>query len=120
MYNLKIDQTTRDLSFDGNGSLRLVYDHDEIMQQVERSLTTRQTEWFLNLGIGLDWEIIFAKPYDRVSVEREIRREITAVDGIAAVEQVTLIFNSNTRGLQVEFLATFEDGEQDTGVIEFG
>lgn len=120
MYNLKIDTETNDLLFDNKQNLVLVSESEEKMQQIERSLTTRLTEWFLNTSIGIDWDIVFSKPYQADSVRSEIRRVILQVITSEELVSLTTNFNRQTRKLESTFIYQPDEGQELEGVIEFG
>ncbi len=121
MYNLKIDEDTNDLIFDGQNALVLIDGPEEKAQQINRSLTTRLTEWFLNTSIGLDWDIVFDKPYRKEAVKSEIRRVLLEVVESEELKSLTTEFNPDTRRLDVRFVYQPNDGtEEIEGVVEIG
>lgn len=118
--NFYIDQESNDILIDGNGNFKVISGKDEIAQQINRTLTTRQGEWFLNTDFGLNWNIVFAKPYNEQQVKGEIQRAILAVDGVAEVTQLRLNFNSLTRRLNADFIAITEQNDTIEGVSAVG
>lgn len=114
MYNLKLENG--DIVFDGFNSLAYAFEGKERAQQIERTLTTRLTEWFLNGEIGLDWDITFAKPYIQDTVENEIRNTILQVEGISNVQLNLKLID---RSLEVTFTADY-NGEAIEGVAVIG
>ena len=120
LKNFFINQETNDFEFDGNGDIKQIAGTDEIAQQINRTLTTRQGEWFLNTGFGLNWDIVFDKPYREQKVKAEIQRAILAVDGVEDIERLSLSYNSLTRRLQVSFIAYTNEGNSVEGVTALG
>ena len=120
LKNFFINQETNDFEFDGNGDIKQIDGTDEIAQQINRTLTTRQGEWFLNTGFGLNWDIVFDKPYREQKVKAEIQRAILAVDGVEDIDRLVLSFNSLTRRLHVSFIAYTAGGNSIEGVTAIG
>ena len=103
MFNIKL--INNDIVIE-NGDIITVDDAQEIAQQIERTITTRLGEWFLNTQIGLNWDVVFSKPYISDSVENEIRNTILQV---ADVENVVLTLEVIGRQLEVRFTADYNN-----------
>ena len=113
MYNLKL--VNNDLVYEDN-ELQYAFDGVEKAQQIERTITTKLGEWFLNTQIGLDWDVVFSKPYLAEQVENEIRSTILQVDEI---DNVSIDLELEGRLLKVSFSADYRQ-ETIEGVTSIG
>ena len=56
-----------------NGDLVLVGGQEELRQNIENRLSVNKNEWFLNIGLGLDYEAIRGKGITDAEIDFAIR-----------------------------------------------
>jgi len=97
--------------FADNGAIRRVVGGAQVVQHVRSRLLTYYGEWFLDTTAGVPYfEEVFIKPANLANVESLIKQTILQTEGVATLDSFELIFESNTRKLEVIFSATTDDG----------
>lgn len=89
-----------DIVFDAQNNIVMVEGTEELMQSVERTLTTNINEWFLNLDFGLDYRSIRGKGKDLESIKLEIADTIYQDERVTEVD-ITDISVDDSRCLKV-------------------
>lgn len=79
-----------DLVFDGQMDLVMVEGEAELIQSIERILTTNINEWFLNLNHGLNYQHIQGKNRDIEGMKLAITEAILQEDRIDMVEDIDI------------------------------
>jgi hypothetical protein len=103
--DLKLDPETHDLIL-LNGELVMVEDVPgdaaEIGQRVKVTLLTQLESWQFNTDFGVPWiDGILEKPADLDLAEAILTAILIQIDGVEAVEDMTLTFEPNSRDLTV-------------------
>lgn len=115
MADLALDTTTGDLDVSGDAA-HIVDGDDAIVQHVALRLRLFRGEWFLDSRVGMPYyERVLVKNPDLVAVRSAFRQAIIETPGIATLDKFSLVLNSATRLLSVEFTATKESG----GTLDF-
>lgn len=99
-----------DLVFDGQGNLVMVEGEDEIVQSIERILTTNKGEWFLNLEHGLDYQEIQGKGRDIEGIKLAITEAILQEERVSEVEKIDLFLDKD-RHLKINVTARLQGGD---------
>ena len=109
MKTLKVDKDG-DL-FDKHKELEIVEGGEEICQSIERTLTTRMGEWFLNTNFGLDHEhLANVKRLDLDLARSAIYEAIMQETRVSEVIDIILDPDYRKRVLKVSFKARADDG----------
>lgn len=99
-----------DLVFDGQNNLVMMEDIEEETQSIERTITTNQGEWFLNILHGLDYSEIQGKGKDKESIILAITEAIHQDDRVEEIEYINLDFNRKNRSIKVDFKVKMKSG----------
>ena len=119
MRSFKIDPLTNDIVFDGQNNIVMVEENEEILQCVERVLTTNLGEWFLNPdGLGLDRFEILGKKHNPEYTADLLYAAILQETRIESVENVDFEFNRQNRALKVKIVLIKANGERLEGEID--
>lgn len=97
-----------DLAFNSDKNLIMVDSDREKAQSIERALTTHVEEWFVHNGHGLDYNHIFARPFDEERARLEVVSAISQDPRIKSVGTVSFTFDQN-RSMRIDFTAVLED-----------
>ncbi|OBW92973.1 hypothetical protein [Gallibacterium salpingitidis] len=109
MIDLKLD-SRHDL-FIKDRKLVLVEGVNQKAQQIKVVLLTFLGEWFLDTTIGVPYfDDILVKNPDSSRIQAIFHQKIRQVNGVQAVEQLTLHFNRQARELIVQFSARTNEG----------
>lgn len=101
MYNFKVVKD--DIVFDNNVEVQTVDGNDEITQSIERILSTRKGEFFLDAGMGMDYSELEKKNYNEDIIIDNIREAIFQEDRVSSIENITIEVVPNTRQMIVKF-----------------
>lgn len=100
-----------------NGELLLVDGKEEICQCVERTLTTRKREFFLNLGHGLEYEEFMKKQPNLDYIRQDIVEAVMQETRVKQVDSLNLDFDRQKRTLKVDFTFKTIDDEVLSGEV---
>ena len=106
-----------DLVFDGQGNLLMVERKEEEAQSIERLLTTRVNEFFLNPAMGFDYSVLDAKSPDYNAIRLALIECITQDKRVLSVTGITFNLDNETRQLSVNFNFTTNSGTITSEVI---
>ena len=110
MKTLKVD-TNGDLVFDKHKEFEMVEGGEEICQSIERTLTTRMGEWFLNTNFGLDHEhLVNVKRLDLDLARSAIYEAIMQEPRVSEVIDIILDPDYQRRVMKITFKARADDG----------
>lgn len=101
MYNLRMKGD--DIVFNSNMELETISDNDEVAQSIERTLTTRLGEFFLDVEIGMDYSELQEKNYNEDVIIDNIRTAIFQDSRVDSIEDITLDIDPKARQIQVKF-----------------
>ena len=110
---LKLDEETRDLVFDSDGSFQKIYEEDTIIQNVRNTLLTWKAEFFADETHGTDYERILGKNQNEIDdgeIEEVIREAIFQEPSVTRIDD--LKFSYEKRAVEVTVTATLENGEK--------
>jgi hypothetical protein len=100
-----------------NGHLTFLEGHEAIAQKVKIRLWFFRGEWFLDQREGIPyWTKVLVKNPDVPALEAMFRRIIQSSPGIAAVEKISLDYDSANRAASLSFAAKTDEG----ATIELG
>lgn len=85
--------------------LNIVDGDKEIKQSLERILTTRIHEWFLNTTFGLDHESIIKKPIESEQIELVVREALLQDERVVEVLSIGIEVDRKTRKAIISFSA---------------
>ena len=97
-----------------NGNFVYVDGIDEIIQSVERNLTTRIEEFFLNTSLGLNQEPITNKGTSDDDIRQALTDAILYDPRVVQIEQLTI--KRYNRSIEVNFVERTELGTIESGV----
>ena len=90
-----------DMTF-GRGLSNFCTDAEACAQNVRTRLYLLQGEWFLDTDAGMPYlQKITQKPADLAYAEAVIKQTILGTDGINSIKEIRLLFNPDTRNLNV-------------------
>lgn len=118
MQSFKIDPLTNDIILDGQNNIVMVGEDEEILQCVERILTTNLGEWFLNPGMGLDRYEILGKKYNPEYTSDLLYAAILQETRISSIENIQYEFNRQGRALKVYVALIKASGERLEGEFD--
>lgn len=102
MYKNTFKMVCGDIVVDGD--LILVDGQEELRQNIENRLSVNVGEWFLNIGMGLDYAAISGKGIEDRGIEFALR-ECCFQDGrVKEVRDVRVKRNPETREALIEFV----------------
>lgn len=114
MTDLALDPISRDLVFGGapgKAALRLLDGPEETAQAIGIRLRCWLGEWFLDATHGVPYlEQVLGKNRRREIVEAVLRAQILGVDGVSAIESLTLTLDRQQRTARVDFVALTPKG----------
>lgn len=105
-----------DIVIDGNGNIELIDGIDEVLQCVDRALTTNLGEFFLSPTHGLDYAIIKRKGYSIDDIKSAVISCILQEERISSVDSVNVEVDDRDRTVDIRFTATI-DNEQVAGEV---
>ena len=112
----------KDLALAADGDLLINESGDfEIINAVRQGVQIRlrwiKGEWVFNTAMGTPYfETILVKVPNRALIEKALRDQILAVDGVTGVGTINLIKDAKTRTLRASFTATTTEGEIESEV----
>lgn len=97
-----------DYSF-GQGRANLASNLEAVLQRCKTHLMQFQGEWFLNAGDGTPWFDVIGQRVDQPLLERTVRDRLLSVEDVTAVDDMTVLFDSDTRhvGVLCQVMTTF-------------
>lgn len=110
---LMLDPDTRDLVFDEDGNLKMIYDTDVIVQNIRNVLSTWKEEFFADDEHGTDYEEIMGKSQNEIEddeIEEIVREAVFQEEEVSSVEDVT--YTLNGRRLFVTVVAILSNEEE--------
>ena len=108
--DLALDLTTGDLVYE-RGDLRLVQGDDAIAQACRIALLLWRGEYALDVEAGCDWQTLLnRKGVTDAQVIAEVRRVLLTVQGVVAVDSVTVARDSGTRTAAVTATVRADSG----------
>lgn len=108
MKTFKIED--EDLVFDGQNNLLMVEEYGEEAQSLERTLTTSQGEWFLNILHGLDYSEIQGKDKTKEGIKLAITEAIYQDDRVKDIESIDVEIDGSNRSIKVDFKVKMKSG----------
>ena len=91
-----------------DGQFEMIDDIDEICQSIERILTTRKTEFFLNLDHGLEHSEFHNKAFDFETLRFDIIEAISQDERVSFVKSVKFNNTSINRKLSVNIIVVLK------------
>jgi hypothetical protein len=118
MITFKIEND--DLVFDGQNDLVMIDEEDEVVQCIDRAITTQLEEWFLDPEHGLQYKYIRGKNVDLDRAKLELTKAIMQEDRVERVDNIDIAIDIQTRTATIAFKCTLKDGTtiQEVKVIE--
>jgi hypothetical protein len=105
-----------DLYFE-NGELVMIDEGNELAQCAEIVLGTNKGEWFLNPGMGIDFNAFVGKHPSDVARREEIRQGLRQEPRIKTVERIEIVDDYSQRTSKVTFTAKGALGETAEGGV---
>lgn len=84
------------------GDLVLVKEQEELRQNIENRLSVNKNEWFLNLGMGLDYATISGKGITDKEIELAIRECCLQDSRVKEVKEVKVTRDSRLRTADID------------------
>lgn len=117
METFKIDPLTGDIMFDGQNNIVMIDGDEEIIQCIERTITTNIQEWFLNHSMGFDRFKINGNKYSKEYATELIYSAILQEERIESIEKIEFDFDRANRKLTAQVILIKVDGERLEGEI---
>jgi len=117
MKTFYINPETKDMEFDDAKRLKMIDGQDELIQCIERTFSTRLTEWFLNPRHGFDRFQILGKKWNRENVTQELYNVLLQEPRVERVESLSFEWNPLTRHLNIQFTIVDIDGNEIIGEV---
>ncbi len=93
-----------DLFIDDTGDFEII---DAVRQGIQIRLRWIKGEWVFNTAMGTPYfETILVKTPNRALIEKVLRNQIIAVDGVTEVGSISLVKDAKSRTLRASFTAT--------------
>ena len=106
--------TDGDLLINDAGDFEII---DAVKQGVQIRLRWIKGEWVFNTAMGTPYfETILVKTPNRTLIEKSLRDQILAVDGVTGVGSISLIKDAKSRTLRASFTASTTEGEIESEV----
>lgn len=87
-----------------DGDLILVKGQEELRQNIENRLSVNKNEWFLNLGMGLDYAAITGKGITDKQIELAIRECCLQDSRVKEVREVKVSRDSRSRTVNIDIV----------------
>lgn len=94
-----------------DGDLVIIEGNDEIIQSIERRLSTNQGEWFLDTEFGLDYESIRGKDVTKEKAELVITEAVYQDERIEDTAILDFSFDNRLRFSDTKIIARAGDSE---------
>jgi hypothetical protein len=108
MLTFKIENN--DLVLDGQNNLAMVDKVDEVVQCIDRIITTQLGEWLLDPEHGLEYGYIRGKNIDIDRAKLEFTKAIVQEERVERVENINIVINDQLRTVTITFECTLKDG----------
>lgn len=112
-FQLKDD----DLVVTNDGNLEIIEGEKEICQCVERAITTRMEEWFLNMAHGMDYEETKEKAPNLERIKADIAKAALQENRLNYLSKIELHMDRQKRTMTVSFVGTLKDGSEIFGEV---
>lgn len=99
-----------DLVIDRLGNFVMVDGKEEEGQSIERALSTNKDEWYLNIVHGLEYSILFARPFDEDRARLAITETIYQDDRVDKVDDIRFLRDRPNRKMEIFIRATMKSG----------
>ena len=112
-YTLKIDPATRDFVFDEDGMLEIVEGDDVYVQNVDCTLKSWKSEFFLDESHGTDYDRVLSQDYCdilRGEGEEIVREGILQESHVSLIETLEVAIRNRT--VYATFAAELASGEE--------
>ena len=110
MYDLAENTATGDLLLQNN-DLMIIDNAERVAQQILITLRFWLGEWFLDTTQGVPYlEYILIKNPNENHIRQILSEAILSVEGVQAVDEMTLEFDAKNRRLYVEYSASTDYG----------
>ncbi|WP_296113140.1 hypothetical protein [uncultured Anaerococcus sp.] len=94
-----------------DGDLKLVKGKDELRQNIENRLSVNKEEWFLNLGLGLDYAAISGKGITDRQIELAIRECCLQDSRVKEARDVKVSRDSKKRTADIDIVIIDKNDE---------
>lgn len=105
-----------DIIFDEQGDLMLVNDDLEVIQSINRILTTNKGEWFLNVDFGLNYNEIQGKGKSIDNMKLAVTEAILQEERVESIVSLVVELLKN-RGCRIFFKAKIKSGNLVEGEV---
>ena len=110
-YDIAMDINTNDIVLDEDGSIFMIDNAERVAQQILITLRFWFGEWFLDTTDGTPYlEYILVKSPNMNHIRQILTERIQSVEGVVAVQSMSLEFNRQERHLAVEYEANTNYG----------
>ena len=116
MYKNTFKMTNGDIDIENN-DLVLVSGQEELRQNIENRLSVNIGEWFLNLGLGLNYSAIHGKGVTDIEIEFAIRECCYQDPRVQEVRNIVITRNSNDRTAEIN-ITIIDKGEEEVFLKE--
>lgn len=102
-----------------NGEVVMVEDTDEICQCVERALTTRLGEFFLNIEHGMDYEEMQSKAPSSERIKLDVIEAALQEERVNLIKSIDVDIDRANRRAEIKFIGLLDtpEGEEIQGEV---
>lgn len=109
--DLALSATTHDLVFSANGDLIIISNAEQVAQQIKCRLKFWLGEWFLDNRKGVPYlDSILIKNPAMQQIRSIFRAQITGIEGVSKLDNLTLDWDRKARVLTVNYAVTTSYG----------
>jgi phage baseplate assembly protein W len=94
---------------DDDIKLEFIEGLEDVKQSVQRILSTRKGEWFLNTDFGLNFDNIITKGFSKDAIELDVTEAILQDSRIDEVVSVNIEHDRTQRIVAINFVAKVND-----------
>lgn len=95
-----------------NGDLQMIDGDEEKCQCVERAITTRITEWFLNRYHGMDYDELKEKNPDLERIKMDITEAALQEERLSFVKEIHIDLDKPQRQSTIRLIGVLENEEE--------
>lgn len=99
------------------GNLLMIDEDEQKCQAVERALTTRKGEFFLNIEHGLDYTEFKRKNPDLEKIKMDVIEAALQEESLKSIEKIDIDFDRQRRAATITFIGKLKNGGEIKGEV---
>lgn len=117
MENLRSFKIENDDIVIKNGNLKMIDGDLEVCQCVERAITTRLGEFFLNLEHGMDYTELETKAPDIDLIKFAVIESALQEERLKNISEISVNFDRQKRKAEIKFIGILDNDEEIAGSV---